>query len=89
MAFDPQRARNLVDQQIGRYRIEKVLGQGGMGIVYKAHDTGLDRTVAIKTVVPNLAASKAFVDRLWKEAKALAKLEDQHIVRIHDIEETP
>ncbi len=89
MALVPTLAHNLIGQQVGRYRILEILGQGGMGIVYKAHDTGLDRTVAIKTLVPNLAASKAFVDRLWKEAKALAKLEEQHIVRIHDIEETP
>lgn len=84
-----QHSDPLVGQQVGRYTIQSVLGRGGMGVVYKAYDTGLDRTVAIKTITAHLAEDSQFIRRFWTEAKAMAKLETPHIVNVYDVEETP
>ncbi|MDX1546271.1 MAG: serine/threonine-protein kinase [Rhodothermales bacterium] len=89
MAFDHFSTPIAIGQRVGRYEIVDVLGKGGMGVVYRAHDTGLHRTVAIKTIAPALAADAEFVDRQWKEARTMARLEHPHIVHIHNIEETP
>lgn len=78
----------LVGQQIDRYVIQDVLGRGGMGVVYKAFDTGLDRTVAIKTITAHLAQNAQFIRRFWTEAKAMAKLESPHIVNVYDVQNT-
>lgn len=68
----------------GKYRIEALLGQGGMGIVLRAHHETLDRTVAIKVLLAELAGDTSVVARFLREARALAKLESEHIVRVID-----
>ncbi len=68
----------------GPYRIDSVVGVGGMGIVYVATDQRLGRRVALKTVLGHLAESPAFVERFQREAAALAKLESPHVVQIFD-----
>ena len=68
---------------IGRFRIDAVLGRGGMGEVYKAYDPTLHRTVALKTVRPGIE-SKEFLDRLYREAQACAGLTHPHIVTVFD-----
>lgn len=68
----------------GKYRIEALLGQGGMGIVLRAHHETLDRTVAIKVLLAELAGDASVVARFLREARALAKLENEHIVRVID-----
>jgi tRNA A-37 threonylcarbamoyl transferase component Bud32 len=68
----------------GRYEILEVLGRGGMGVVYKARQPGLDRAVALKVLSPRLAADPDFVDRFGREAKALARLSHPNIVAVHD-----
>jgi dienelactone hydrolase len=67
-----------------RYRIEGKLGEGGMGIVYKAHDTLLDRPVAIKALSPHLLGESG-LPRLLREAQAAARLTHPNIVAIHDV----
>jgi tRNA A-37 threonylcarbamoyl transferase component Bud32 len=61
-----------------------LLGQGGMGAVYKARQTKLDRAVALKILPPEAGTDSAFADRFTREARALAKLSHPNIVGIHD-----
>ena len=63
----------------------EVIGQGGMGVVYKARQIDLDRLVALKILSPRLAADPEFPRRFNREAQALASLDHAHIVRIHDV----
>jgi len=72
-------------RQLGRYRIVRELGKGGMGAVYKAYDPELDRHVAIKTIIPLLCASKTFVARFRREARLAARLQSPHTVRVFDV----
>ena len=67
-----------------RFRVESRLGRGGMGDVYKAYDTVLERTVAVKTLTPGNAGAEA-VERLLREARACARLTHPGIVTIHDV----
>src|SRR6188472_542944 len=71
--------------RLGAYEIVSPLGQGGMGAVYRARDTRLDRTVAIKVVTGALAGDPEFRQRLEAEARAIAALNDPHICTIHDV----
>ena len=71
-------------QQIGPYRIERLLGRGGMASVYEATHTTLERTVALKVLLPSLAGDKEFVDRFLSEARSAARLDYPHIVPIYD-----
>jgi tRNA A-37 threonylcarbamoyl transferase component Bud32 len=67
--------------------ILELIGQGGMGAVYKARQPGLDRLVAIKILSPELVRDAAFAERFGREARTLAKLSHPHIVGIHDFGE--
>jgi serine/threonine-protein kinase len=75
---------NLIGQFIGRYVILEKLGEGGMAAVYKAHDTRLDRDVAIKIIRTDTLDSDQFLARFEREAKALAKLQHPNIVNVID-----
>jgi serine/threonine protein kinase len=70
--------------QLGRYRVLRKLGQGGMGAVYLAHDDKLDRHVALKVLPPQSINDPDAVARFQREAKALAKLHHPGIVQAHD-----
>jgi len=78
---------NLIGQSIGRYHILEQLGEGGMANVYKAHDTRLERDVAIK-IIRTGAFGETMLDNVLKrferEAKALAKFSHPHIVKVMD-----
>jgi len=76
---------NLVGQKIGCFEIVEIIGRGGMGVVYRARDTKLDRTVAIKSIPPELAGSSATRIRFRREAKLLASLNHPNIAVIHEI----
>ena len=67
----------------GRYRLEELLGRGGMGEVWRAFDTATDRTVAIKLLPPQLADDDTFVQRFRREAEAAARLNNPHVIPIH------
>ena len=72
---------------IAHYEILEKLGEGGMGVVYKARDTRLDRLVAIKFLSPHLANSPRAHERLLREAHIISTLNHPHIAVIHGIEE--
>jgi tRNA A-37 threonylcarbamoyl transferase component Bud32 len=74
-------------QQLGRYEIIEELGHGAMGVVYKARDPLIDRTVAIKTVGLDLSReeSEAFEQRFYREATSAGRLNHSNIVTIHDV----
>jgi serine/threonine protein kinase len=70
-----------------RYEIKEELGKGGMGIVYKANDTKLKRTVALKTISPLILIKEAFKIRFLREAQAAAALNHPNICTIYEIDE--
>jgi hypothetical protein len=72
---------------LGPYRILKVLGAGGMGVVYKAEDPHLQRPVALKAMLPGLGASAAARQRFLREARAAAAVKHDHIVTIYQVGE--
>ncbi len=72
---------------IGRYRLEELLGRGGMGEVWRAFDTGRERWVALKLLLEPLAQDGEFVARFRREARLAARLSDPHILPIHDFGE--
>ncbi len=67
--------------------IEELIGFGGMGIVYRARQRSLDRVVALKVLWPELASETAFADRFTREARAMARLDHPHIVRVFEFGE--
>ncbi len=69
--------------QIGRFKIESVLGRGGMGEVYKAFDPTLQRIVAVKTVRPDISRPE-YLERLYREAQACARLQHPNIVTVFE-----
>jgi serine/threonine-protein kinase len=71
----------------GRYQLIELLGRGGMGEVWRAHDTSIDRTVALKMLLPHFAQDPEFDQRFRREARAAARLDDPHVVPIYDVGE--
>jgi len=75
-------------KQVGQYRVEKLLGAGGMGEVYLAEDTRLNRKVAIKFLTPNSVDNEQAKRRLLQEARAAAKLDHPNVCAIYEVAET-
>ncbi len=68
----------------GKYRLEKVAGEGGMGIVYAAEHLVLKQRVAVKVLLPDAARSEAVVERFAREAQAAARINSEHVARVLD-----
>ena len=71
--------------RLGPYEILSALGEGGMGEVYRARDTRLDRTVAIKVLPAALAADPQLRERFEREARAISSLNHPHICTLFDV----
>ena len=79
----------ITGSRLGSYEIFSLLGTGGMGEVYKAKHTRLDRTVAIKVLPAALAADPQFRERFDREARTVAALNHPRICTLYDIGEAP
>src|SRR5215207_6407642 len=74
--------RSIIGKTLAQYRIDKLLGHGGMAAVYQATDLQQERLVALKIMHSHLAAQKSFQDRFLQEASAISRLSHPNIVRI-------
>jgi len=97
-ATEPETSRELYDflspaqgpgelGRLGSYRVLKVLGHGGMGVVYQAEDAQLKRQVALKAMLPRLATSETARKRFVREAQAAGAIKHDHIVTIYQVGE--
>jgi serine/threonine protein kinase/class 3 adenylate cyclase len=86
----PKQPDNRLDaaelpRPFGRYTLLRRLGKGGMGTVFLAHDTLLDRPVALKVPHPEVVSAPASLERFYREARAAAQLDHPNICRVHDV----
>ena len=77
-------ADSRIGKELAGYRVEALMGRGGMGVVYRAHDLALDRDVALKLLAPQLANDVSFRERFLTESRVAASLEHPNVVPIHD-----
>ena len=77
---------DILPARIGRYAIERKLGEGGMGVVYAARDERLERTIALKTL-SSLATDETARQRLWREARAAASVNHPNVCQIYEVGE--
>ncbi|HEX6731653.1 MAG TPA: protein kinase [Pyrinomonadaceae bacterium] len=87
-SLNNQTAGSLVGRTLGQYRLVSLVGTGGMGEVYLADDTRLDRRVAIKILTPNFTVDAAQVGRFQQEARAASALNHPNIITVYDINES-
>ncbi len=73
--------------RLGKYRIVKILGAGGMGVVFQAEDTALKRSVALKALLPSMNSSKLARDRFLREAQSSAALQHENVVTVYEVNE--
>jgi len=88
VTFDPVATTSLEGQRIGPYQLGARIGAGGMGEVYKARDTRLDRTVAIKVLPPDVVHDTQARERFVREGRAIAALNHPNICALYDVGDT-
>ncbi len=81
-------AKSIIGETVGPYRIEGIIGAGGMGMIHKAIDTRLERLVALKCLPPHLTIDNNNRERFLNEARAVSRLDHQNICTLYDIGET-
>jgi serine/threonine-protein kinase len=84
-AGQPGAPVSIGDVLAGKYRVERIMGQGGMGVVVAARHAELGELRALKLMLPGAAASAEAVDRFMREARAAARLRSEHVTRVHDV----
>src|SRR5262245_19524317 len=94
MQRDQQAQRSAVpvvagDVIAGKYRVERELGAGGMGVVVAATHLQLDQRVALKFLLPQVACDAAWVERFSREARAAVKIQSEHVARVLDVGTLP
>lgn len=81
----PITTEGLCGQTLDKYKIEKLLGEGGMGAVYCAYDLRLERMVALKVLAGHMATNPRYVERFLREARVAAKISHSNLVQIYDV----
>src|SRR5438067_12272445 len=84
-ASSPRLSESLSANLIGRFEICERLGHGGMGEVYRAEDTMLKRSVALKRLAPSLRSDPLYRQRVLKEAQRASRFSDPHVAAIYDV----
>jgi serine/threonine-protein kinase len=84
-SFEPTLGFRQGDVLAGKYRVEKVIGSGGMGVVLAAHHVHLDERVAIKFLLPEALVDPTVVGRFAREARSAIKIKSEHAVRVYDV----
>ena len=74
-------------QTVDGFRVERLIGRGGMGVVYEAVQTSIKRRVALKVLRPELAGDPAFAERFWREARLQASLEHPNVLEVYEVGE--
>jgi serine/threonine-protein kinase len=84
---DPQATTGVREGDVldGKYRVEKIIGKGGMGVVVAARNLALDAKVALKFLLPSRLPSEQAVSRFTREARAAARITSEHVARVHDV----
>src|SRR3954471_16360446 len=72
---------------VSRYRVEELVARGGMGLVYRARDVRLDRTVALKVLSPELSGDERFRERFVRESRLTAAVDHPHVIPVYEADE--